>query len=180
MPIRKKELTEAIRVGVKTLVLQEVRMLRLERSSTPHFVIEAMADSAQETRKTIAKLTKGMEERAKILLLRRMVRQAVDEEIDHALELRKARCLRCTNMRFYDDTGTAHVRLPVGADLQRNLSALKVGCDQVRPDLRKKCVRFEEAARANLIDNFLNEVTLLYEVREILSRVNEIWNLQES
>jgi hypothetical protein len=174
MAVRKKELMEALRVGVKTLVLQETRVLRLERSHTPHFVIEAMSDSIKETRDTIARLTGGMEGKAKALLLRRMVRQAVDEEIDHAVELRKVRCLRCTNMRFYDETGTAHVSLPVGADVQRNLSAVTVGCDQVRPDLRKKCVRFVETAKAVLVDDYLNEVTLLYEVREILSRLKEI------
>jgi hypothetical protein len=175
MLVRKKELTEALRVGVKTLVFQEVRMLRLERDQTPHFVIEAMTDSIKETRKTIAQLTKGMEGRAKALLLRRMIRQAVDEEIDHAVELRKARCLRCTHMRFYDETGTAHVRLPAGSHVTWSVSRITIGCDQVRPDLRKKCVRFEETARAALIDDCLNEVTLLYEVREILSRINEIW-----
>ena len=175
MAVRKKELTEALRVGVKTLVLQEVRMLRLERDHTPHFVIEAMTESIKETKKTIAQLTRGMEERPKALLLRRMVRQAVDEEIDHAVELRKVRCLRCTNMRFYDETGTAHTSLPTGRSVTWKVYQITVGCDQVRPDLRKKCVRFVETARTTLIDNYLNEVTLLYEVREILSRINEIW-----
>jgi len=174
MPVRKKELTEALRVGVKTLVLQEVRMLRLERGHTPHFVIEAMTDSIKETRKAIAQLTRGMEEKGRRLLLRRMVRQAVDEEIDHAVELRKARCLRCANMRFYDETGTAHVGLPAGKDVAWKVSRITIGCDQVRPDLRKKCVRFEETARAALVDDYLNEVTLLYEVREVIIRLKEI------
>ena len=174
MLVRKKELTEALRVGIKTLVFQEVRMLRLERDQTPHFVIEAMTDSIKETRKTIAQLTKGMEGRAKALLLRRMIRQAVDEEIDHAVELRKARCLRCTHMRFYDETGTAHVRLPAGSHVTWSVSRITIGCDQVRPDLRKKCVRFEQTARAALISDYLNEVTLLYEVREVLRRLKEI------
>jgi hypothetical protein len=175
MPIRKKELTEALRVGVKTLVLQEVRMLRLERDHTPHFVIEAMAESIKETQKTIARLTRGMEEKPKTSLLRKMIRQAVDEEIDHAVELRKVRCLRCTNMRFYDETGTAHISLPTGRNVTWNVFRITVGCDQVRPDLRKKCVRFVETARTTVIENYLNEVTLLYEVREVFSRLKEIW-----
>jgi hypothetical protein len=174
MAVRKEEITEALRVGVKTLVIQETRLLRLERGSTPHFVIEAMEGSIEETKKLITKLTRGMEQKDRRVLLRRMVRQAVDEEVDHAVELRKVRCLRCTNMRFYDESVTAHVHLPAGVDLQRNLSAIRVGCDQVRPDLRKKCVRFVENSRASLLDEYLNEITLLYEVREILSRLNQI------
>ena len=157
-------------MGIKSLVLQEVRLLRLERSDTARFVIEAMKESIRETKKRIVRLTRGMEERERTLLLKRMIRQAVDEEIDQAVQVRNTRCLRCVNMRFYDETGAAHLRLPAGRHVAWNVSQITIGCDQVRPDLRKKCVRFEETARATLIDNYLNEVTLLYEVRQILIR----------
>jgi len=173
--MQKKELRQALRIGMKALVLQEVRLLRMERSDTPHFVIETMSKSIQETKKRIINLTRGMEERERTSLLKRMIRQAVDEEIDHAIELRKTRCLRCFHMRFYDETGTAHTRLPAGRDVAYNISSITIGCDTVRPDLRKKCVRFEQNVRAALIDDCLNEVTLLYEVRELLSRVKEVW-----
>ena len=60
MPIKDKELREAIKLGVKTLILQEVRLLRLERSFTPHLIIEEISHSIQDTKKEIVKLTKTM------------------------------------------------------------------------------------------------------------------------
>jgi hypothetical protein len=38
-----KELREAVRLGIKTLIIQEVRLLRLERAFTPPLVMDEMA-----------------------------------------------------------------------------------------------------------------------------------------
>ena len=169
MPIKDKELREAIKLGVKTLILQEVRLLRLERSFTPHLIIEEISHSIQDTKKEIVKLTRTMAQKDRTVLLKKMIRQAVDEEIDRAIQLRKTRCIRCLHGRFYDEAGTAHVDLPV------RTRAEKIGCDKLRPSLRKSCRRFVEMSKVASLDQYLNEMILLYEFRELIDRVEEIW-----
>jgi hypothetical protein len=170
MPGENKELREAIKLGIRTLIIQEVRLLRLEHSFTPHIIIEEMSQSIQETKKTIIKLTRSMDNKERTALLKRMIRQAVDEEIDQAIQLRKTRCIRCLHGRFYDEEGTAHLNLPVGIH-----KAQTIGCDKLRPNLKKSCRRFMEISMAASLDNYLNEITFFYEFREILDRIKEIW-----
>jgi hypothetical protein len=169
MPLKNKELREAIRLGIKTLILQEVRLLRLERAFTPTIVMDEMARSIQETKKTIIKLTRALKDKERTALLKRLIHQAVDEEIDRAIELRKTRCIRCLHGRFYDETGTAHVNLPV------RTQAKTIGCDKLRPNLKRSCKRFVEISMADSLDHYLNEMTLLYEFRELIDRIEEIW-----
>jgi hypothetical protein len=169
MPIKDKELREAIKLGVKTLILQEVRLLRLERSFTPHLIIEEISHSIQDTKKEIVKLTRTMAQKDRTVLLKKMIRQAVDEEIDRAIQLRKTRCIRCLHGRFYDEEGTAHMNLPV------RTRAETIGCDKLRPSLRKSCRRFVEMSKAASLDQYLNEMVLLYEFRELIDRIEEIW-----
>ena len=169
MPVKEKELKEAVKMGIKTLIIQEVRLLRLERTFTPPFVIEEMSHSIQDTKKEIIKLARAMAQKEKAALLKRMVRQTVDEEIERAIELRKTRCIRCLHGRFYDEAGMAHTSLPV------NTRAETVGCDKLRPSLRKSCRRFAEISTAASLDQYLNEMTLLYEFRDMISRIDEIW-----
>ena len=168
MPIKDKELREAIKLGVKTLILQEVRLLRLERSFTPHVIVEEISHSIQDTKKEIVKLTKTMAQKERTVLLKKMIRQAVDEEIDQAIQLRKTRCIRCLHGRFYDGEGAAHMTLPV------RTRAETIGCDKLRPSLRKSCRRFVEMSKAASLDQYLNEMTLLYEFRELIDRIEEI------
>ncbi len=169
MPVREKELKEAVKMGIKTLIVQEVRLLRLERTFTPPMVMEEMSHSIQDTKKEIVKLAKPMAQKERATLLKRMIRQTVDEEIDRAIELRKTRCVRCLHGRFYDEAGTAHTGLPVKS------RAETVGCDKLRPSLRKSCRRFVEISTAASLDQYLNEMTLLYEFRDVISRIDEIW-----
>jgi hypothetical protein len=98
-----------------------------------------------------------------------MIRQAVDEEIDRAIELRKTKCIRCLHGRFYDETGTAYVNLPV------KTRAKTIGCDKLQPTLRKSCRRFVKTSQAVSLEGYLNEMTLLYEFRELINRIEEIW-----
>jgi hypothetical protein len=98
-----------------------------------------------------------------------MIRQTVDEEIDRAIELRKTRCVRCLHGRFYDEAGTGHANLPV------KTTAKAVGCDKLRPSLRKSCRRFVEMSTAPSLDQYLNEIALLYEFRDVMSRIEEVW-----
>ncbi len=169
MPLKDKELRKAIRLGIKTLILQEVRLLRLERAFTPHVMIDEISDSIQETKKVIIKLTRSMDNQERTVLLKRMIRQAVDEEIDRAIQLRKTRCIRCLHGRFYDEAGTGHVDLPV------KTRAETIGCDKLRPNLRKSCRRFVEMSMAASLDDYLKEITFLYEFRGVLDRIEEIW-----
>jgi len=169
MVLKDKELREAVRLGIKTLIIQEVRLLRLERAFTPPLVMDEMARSIQETKKTIIQLTRAIKEKERTALLKRMIHQVVDEEIDRAIEWRKTRCIRCLHGRFYDETGTAHVNLPV------RTQAKTIGCDKFRPNLKNRCRRFVEISMADSLDHYLNEMTLLYEFREVIDQIEEIW-----
>jgi hypothetical protein len=201
----KKDLRETLKLGIKTLILQEVRLLRLEHSFTPlespaiygedninkasipyrrrkvkassfltgftpNIVIDEMSRSIQDTKRELVKLAKPMGQRERTLLLKRMIRQAVDEEIDRAIELRKTKCIRCLHGRFYDEGGTAHLNLPIGAH-----RAQTIGCDKLRPNLRKSCRRFVEISMGPSLDDYLDEMILLYEVRDVIDRLEEIW-----
>jgi hypothetical protein len=169
MPVKDKELREAIKLGIKTLIIQEVRLLRLEHSFTPHLIIDEMSESIQTTKKGIVKLAKAIAQRERAVLLKKMIRQAVDEEIDRAVELRRTRCVRCLHGRFYDEAGAAHANLPV------KTKAETIGCDKLRPALRKSCRRFVEMSTAASLDQYLNEMTLLYEFRDVINRIEEVW-----
>jgi hypothetical protein len=169
MPVKEKELKKVIKMGIKTLILQEVRLLRLERAFTPYVMTDEMSHSIQETKRMIIKLTRSMDHKKRTVLLKRMVCQAVDEEIDRAIVLRKTQCIRCLHGRFYDEADTAYVNLPV------KTRAVAIGCNQFRPGLRKSCRRFVEMSMAASLDQYLNEMTLLYEFRDSINRIEEIW-----
>jgi hypothetical protein len=170
MPSKKNELRDALKLAIKTLILQEVRILRLEQGFTPHIVIDEMSRSIQETKKTVIKLTRAMKDKGNGALLKRMILQAVNEEIDRAIQLRKTKCIRCLHGRFYDEEGTAHLNLPVGIHRVQT-----IGCDKLRQNLRKSCRRFVETSRTISLGDYLNEMTLLYEFRELIDRIEEIW-----
>ena len=169
MPVEDKELRKAIKLGIKTLIIQEVRLLRLEHSFTPRIMIDEVSRSIQETKREIAKMTKVVGQKERAALLKKMFRQSVDEEIDRAIGLRKTRCIRCLHGRFYDEAGTAYVNLPAETQVTT------IGCDKLRPGLRKSCRRFVETSRAVSLEDYLNEMTLLYEFRELIDRIEEIW-----
>jgi hypothetical protein len=169
MQSKDNELKEVLRLGIKTLILQEVRLLRLERTFTPHIIISEMSQSIQNTKKEISKLAKSFSQKERATLLRRMIRQAVDEEIDRGIELRRTKCIRCLHGRFYDEAGTAYVNLPV------NTRIVTIGCDQLRPSLRKTCRRFVEISLGHSLEDYLNEMTLLYKFRDMINRIEEIW-----
>jgi hypothetical protein len=169
MSPKEKELREALKLGIKVLILQEIRLLRLERSFTPHIIIDEISQSVQDTKKEIMKLAKSFAHKERTTLLKRMIRQAVDEEIDRGIELRKTKCIRCLHGRFYDEVGTAYVNLPV------KTRAETIGCDKLRPSLRKSCRRFVENTMANSPKDHLNEMTLFYEFRDVINQIEEIW-----
>jgi hypothetical protein len=170
MPSEKRELRKLLRLTIKTLALQEVRLSQLEHSFTPHIIIDEMSQSVQETKKEIVRLTKTISQKERAVLLKRMIRQVVNEEIDRAIELKKTKCIHCLHGRFYDEEGSAHTSLPVGS---RRIQT--IGCDKLRPSLRKGCRRFVEISTASTLGQYLNGITLLYEFGELVDQVNEIW-----
>jgi len=169
MPSKENELRKVLRLGIKTLILQEVRLLRLERTFTPHIIINEISQSIQNTKKEISKLARSFRQKERATLLKRMIRQAVDEEIDRSIELRRTKFIRCLHGRFYDQAGAAYVNLPVNTRIET------IGCDQLRPTLRRTCRRFEEISLGHSLEDYLNEMSLLYEFRDTINRINEIW-----
>jgi hypothetical protein len=167
----RKELREALKLAIKGLIIQEFRVLQLEQSYTPPFVRDEMAHSIQEAKREIIGLVRRIPSEERNALIKRFIRQSVDKEIDRAIQLRENRCLRCLHMRFYDEARNAHVRLPVGTRRARI-----VGCDQVRPASRVRCRRFVEITRATSLGGYLDEMALLYELREMFDQLEEMWD----
>jgi hypothetical protein len=165
-----KELREILRLGIKTLIIQEVRLLQLEQNFTPHIVIDEVSQSIQDTKREIIKLTKGLNNKERTVLLRRKIREAVDEEIDRAIQLRENKCVRCIHGRFYDKSGTVYTNLPIG--IQR---VQTIGCDKLQLSLKKGCRQFVETSMAISLEDYLNEMTFLYEFREMIGKINEIF-----
>lgn len=165
-----RELREVLELGIKTLIFQEIRLLRLERVITPEIIKNGISRSIEETKREIVLLTRTMSHKERASLLKKMIRQAADEEIDRAIELRKNRCLRCIHGRFYDRSGTAFENLPMTATLVQ-----AIGCDQLRPNLRKTCKRFVETVMAHSLEDYLDEMNFLYEFREWIDQIEEIW-----
>ncbi|MBM4279038.1 MAG: hypothetical protein FJ130_14350 [Deltaproteobacteria bacterium] len=165
-----KELKGALRLGVKTLVFQEIRLLRMGEVFTPEIVLGGIFRSIEETKREIVRLTRTMSYKERISLLKKMIRQAVDEEVDRAIELRKNRCLRCIHGRFYDRSETPYSNLPLDEKLTKAF-----GCDQLRPALRKACRRFVETSTAHSLEEYLDGIAFLYEFREMADRMEEIW-----
>jgi hypothetical protein len=79
-------------------------------------------------------------------------------------------CIRCLHGRFYDEEGTAYLNLPIGIH-----RAQTIGCDKLRPNLKKSCRRFVEISMTASWDDYLNEMVLLYEFKDLVNRIEEIW-----
>ena len=166
----KKEKKEALRVGIKTLIIQEVRVLQLEQAYVPSFIIDEMARSIQEAKRQVISLVRLIPSKERNALIKRLIHQSIDEEIDQGIQVRKNKCIRCVHGRFYDEMGTPFINLPIGITQVQT-----IGCDKLQPSLRKSCRRFVEAARAASLEDYIDEMTLLYELREMFERFNEIW-----
>lgn len=161
---------EALGSAIETLINQEIRLLRLGQIDTPPFIVEEVSYSIMESKREVVKLTQSMARKEKMVLIKRRIRQAVDEEIDRAIRLRKNKCIRCVHGRFYDELGTPHMNLPIGI-----IRVQTIGCDKLQPSLRKRCRRFVEMIRATSLEDYLGEMALLYELREMFERFKEIW-----
>ncbi len=170
MTLNQRETKKALRMGIKTLIIQEVRVLQLEQAYVPSFIIDEMARSIQEAKRQVISLVRLMPSQERNALIKRLIRQSIDEEIDQGIQVRENKCIRCVHGRFYDEVGTPHVNLPIGIT-----QVQIIGCDKFQPSLRKNCRRFVETARATSLEDYLSEMTLFYELREMFERFKEIW-----
>ena len=78
MESKKRELKEALRLAVKSLVLQEVRMIQLEQASPPPFVLDEMVRSIEEAKRKVIALVRLMRPKEREALLKGLVRKSVD------------------------------------------------------------------------------------------------------
>jgi hypothetical protein len=170
MASEKKELREVLKSAIKTLILQEVRVLQLEQAHTPSFVINEMTRSIQEAKKQVIALLRLMPHRERNALIKRVIRQSVNEEIDRAIETRKNRCLRCIHVRYFDEAGSAHENLPFGI-----VRARMIGCEVTPLSTKIQCLQFIESPMAILAEEYLSQMSFLYELKEMFDQFERIW-----
>ena len=168
--MKDKELREAIRLGIKTLIIQEVRVFQLEQAYAPSFVIDEMVRSIQEAKRQVISLVRLIAPKERNALIKRVIRQSVDEEIDRAIEARKNRCFRCIHVRYFDDEGAPHVHLPI-----KKGPARVIGCEITSTPSKIQCKGFIESPAATSLEGYLMDISFFYEVKEMFDRFEEIW-----
>ena len=171
MPKGKREFTDALKPRIKVLILQEVRLHQLEHSLSPPFMTEELTRSIQEVKRQVTGLVRLMVQEERNALIKKIVLQSLEEEIDRATDLRRNRCLRCVRVRYFDKGGTNHFSLPHGGELR----AYKIGCviEGQAPGIH--CVHFSESSGGVSLGGYLEQMTLLYELREMFDEMDEIW-----
>jgi hypothetical protein len=162
-------LMERLRPAIQHLILQEVRLLRLEQTLSSPFVIQEMGRSILEAKRQIVDLTRSMETEKREQLIKQIIDESAEEEIDLTLQIRKNRCLRCIHVRYVDETGKDHFNLPLRA--QR---AEALGCDKM-PAPGPQCTHYRQRLRTASLRDTLDEMHFLYEVKEMFDRFEEIW-----
>jgi hypothetical protein len=170
MDSKKKELRDALKLAVKSLIIQEVRVIQLEKSSAPLFVLDEMARSIEEAKRRVTALVRLMRPKERDALIKKLIRQSVDEEIDQAIRVRQKRCFRCTHVRYFDEAGAPHVTFPIGGERAR-----VIGCEMISSPSGVECQTFMESSLAISIGDYLDEVSVLYEVRQMFDQFEKIW-----
>ncbi len=165
-----KKLKEAIRLTIKILILQEVRVLQLEQTHSPSMVMDEIIRSIQEAKREIISLVRWMAPKERNALIKRVIRQSVDEEIDQAIKVRKNKCLRCMHVRYVDEGGTPHIDLPI-----RKGRAWMIGCEITPAPSKIQCKGFIESSVATSLEDYLMDMAFLYEIKEMFDRFEEIW-----
>ena len=167
--MEKRALRKALKLAIETLVHQEIRLLRLGQVDTPTFVVQEVSYAIRESKRQVIDLTQSMAHKEKVSLIKKLIQQAVDDEIERSLQMRKIRCLRCSHMRYYDRERTPYVNFPIGIH-----QVEVIGCDEVRP-AGVECNRFVEKRGARSLGDHLDEMALLYELRATLLQIKKIW-----
>jgi len=170
MNIKKKELREALKLTIKGLIIQEVRIIQLEQSFPPPFILDEMARSIEEAKRKVIALVRLMPPKEREALIKRLIRQSVDEEIDQAIRVRKKRCFRCIHVRYFDEAGLPHSTLPVGEERVQ-----VIGCEVISSPSGIECRNFAETPLAASIDDYLDEMSVFYEVKDMFDDIERIW-----
>ena len=166
----KKEMKEALKSAVEHLVGQEIRLSQLGRAHSPPFILEELSVSVRESKKEVIDLTQSLAQKERTTLIKRMIREAMDEEIERTVQHRGIPCLRCGHLRYYDWELKPHENFPMGASRAR-----AIGCDKLHPVSRVRCERFVETFGAVSVNDYIDEMTLLYELRDMFKRMRKIW-----
>ena len=170
MESKKKELREALRLAIKSLIIQEIRVIQLEQSFPPPFVLDEMVRSIEEAKRQVIALVRLMRPKERELLVKRLIRQSVDEEIDQAIRVRQKRCFRCTHVRYFDESGSPHSTFPIGEERAR-----VIGCEMISSPSGVECRSFAESSLAISIGDYLDEMSIFYEVKEMFDQFEKIW-----
>ena len=170
MEERKKELRATLKLVIKGLVVQEARKAQLEQSCLAPFVLDEMNRSIEEAKSQVIALVRLMRPREREVLIKRLIRQSVDEEVDQAIRVRQKRCFRCTHVRYFDEAGASHVNFPIGEGRAR-----VIGCEMVSSPSGVECRTFIESPLAISIEDYLDEMNILYEVKEMFDQFEKIW-----
>ena len=166
----KKDTKTSLELAVQNLITQEIRFLQLERNLTPSLVSESVSSSVEEAKKEVMRTAQGMDQEERAELTKKVIREVIDEEIQQAIQLRKTRCFRCINIRFYDEKGAPHLNLPIGT---RRVEI--IGCEETDRDDRERCQHFVETSMAISLEDYLDDMAILYDLREMVSQFKEIW-----
>jgi len=165
----KKAAEEALKATVDNLVRHEVRLLHLERLGAPSFVLGELATTIREMKKELINLIGCLPQREGEGLIKRTIREALEEEIERTVGQRGKPCLRCARLRYYDSELNPHFRFPVGTRPARAL-----GCDQLSDFSGVRCRRFVETGGRISTVGYIEELNLLYEMRDRFKRMKEI------
>jgi hypothetical protein len=166
----KKESKEALRSVVEHLVGQEIRLSQFSRVHTPSFILEELSVSIKESKKEVVHLTEALTQKERVTLIRRMIREAVEEEIERTVRHRGNPCLRCGHLRYYDWELNPHETFPTGIS-----RAMAIGCDRLQAVSPVRCEQFIETSGTISVLDYVDELALLYEVREMFKKMREIW-----
>jgi len=166
----KKEIREKLKPEIENLVCQEVRLLHFGRIHIPSFVLEELTVSIHESKGEVVLLTQSLDQKERATLIKKMVRNAVEEEIERTVQQRGNPCLRCTHLRYYDWELNPHEHFPMGTR-----RAMVLGCDRLQPVSRVRCERFVENPSAISVMDYVEEMALLYEIREMFKNMEKIW-----
>jgi hypothetical protein len=167
---RKKETEGTLKTAVENLINQEVRFLQLDRINPPSFILEEISLLIIESKREVVLLTESLPQKERERLIRKMIREAMEEEIERTVRHRGNPCLRCVHLRYYDWEMNPHERFPMGTQRAR-----VIGCDRQQPVSRVRCERFIETPGSLSVLDYVDEMALLYEVREMFKKMKEIW-----
>ncbi len=167
----KKELNNALKPAIENLIGQEIRLLQLDRMHGPSFVLEEISASVREAKREVFLLTEALPQKEKVTLIKKMIREAVEDEIERTVQYRGNPCLRCDHLRYYDWELNPHERFPVGVNRAR-----AIGCDRLQVVSRVRCERFTEIPGAVSVIDYVEEMSLLYEIRDKFKKMKGIWD----